>query len=224
LDLANNPTAAYVAPFLGYAVLMIAERAAALPAAWSYPLRLAVALALLALVSRPAIALRASAPLASAAVGVAVFAVWVAPDLLFGPGYRHFWLFANPLTGTSASSVPPALRRNAVFVVVRALGSTALVPVLEELFWRGWLIRWLDRREFWKVPLGACTRFAFWAVAILFAAEHGPYWEVGLAAGIIYNWWLMRTKSLADCMVAHAVTNGLLSVYVLTTGQWQYWL
>jgi hypothetical protein len=128
------------------------------------------------------------------------------------------------MTGMSASSVPPALRRNAGFALLRAFGCTAVAPPIEELFWRGWLMRWLTSHDFRKVPLGACTRFAFWAVAILFAAEHGPYWEVGLAAGIIYNWWLMRTKNLADCILAHAVTNGLLSAYVLLTGQWQYWM
>jgi hypothetical protein len=109
-------------------------------------------------------------------------------------------------------------------VVLRVASSVALVPVLEELFWRGWLMRWLIDKDFLKVPLGTYARAAFWITAVLFASEHGPYWEVGLAAGIVYNWWIIHTRNLADCMLAHAVTNGLLSVYVLTTGQWQYWL
>ena len=65
------------------------------------------------------------------------------------------------------------------------------------------------------MPLGKYVPSAFWIVAVLFASEHGPYWEVGLAAGIIYNWWMVRTRNLADCILAHAVTNGLLAVYVL---------
>ena len=60
--------------------------------------------------------------------------------------------------------------------------------------------------------------------AVLFSAEHGPYWDVGLLAGITYNWWMLRTHRLADCIVAHAVTNGLLAIYVLYAGHWQYWL
>jgi len=47
---------------------------------------------------------------------------------------------------------------------------------------------------------------------------------VGLAAGIVYNWWIVHTRNLADCILAHAVTNAVLSVYVLFTDQWQYWL
>ena len=40
----------------------------------------------------------------------------------------------------------------------------------------------------------------------------------------LYNWWLIRTGNLADCVLAHAVTNGLLAVYVVMTGRWEYLL
>ncbi len=99
-----------------------------------------------------------------------------------------------------------------------------LIPIVEELFWRAWLMRWLINPHFQKVPLGTYTATAFWFTAILFASEHGAYWDVGLAAGIIYNWWMVRTRSLADCILAHAVTNGALAGYVLLAGKWEYWL
>ena len=67
-------------------------------------------------------------------------------------------------------------------------------------------------------------RKAFWIVAVLFASEHGSYWDVGLATGIIYNWWAIRTKNLMDCVIAHAVTNACLGAYVIGWNQWQYWL
>jgi len=63
---------------------------------------------------------------------------------------------------------------------------------------------------------------SFWITAVLFGAEHGPYWDVGLLAGILYNWWMVRTGRLADCIVAHAVTNGVLAAYVPSSGRWQY--
>jgi membrane protease YdiL (CAAX protease family) len=47
---------------------------------------------------------------------------------------------------------------------------------------------------------------------------------VGLITGVIYNWWMIRTKSLWDCILMHAVTNGALAWYVLAHDQWQYWL
>ena len=117
------------------------------------------------------------------------------------------------------------MKGNLGFIALRCAGSALLVPILEELFWRGWMMRWLiDNTNFLKVPLGKYVPFAFWMVAILFASEHGPYWEVGLAAGIAYNWWIVRTRNLADCILAHGVTNAALAGYVLVTGQWQYWL
>ena len=84
-------------------------------------------------------------------------------------------------------------------------------------------MRWLIDTDFERVPLGRYGAFAFWLTAILFASEHGPYWDVGLITGVIYNLWIIRTKSVADCILMHAVTNAILSWYVIGQGQWQYW-
>ena len=218
----RRATLAYIAPFLVFVGCM-AIKAALHPAAhWYYPAQFLAVLLTIGFVSRPVLRFRAAFPLASIGVGIAVFLIWIGPDVLWG--YRHHWLFENAVTGSPVSSIAPALRQNVVFLGLRVAVSVALVPVLEELFWRGWLMRWLIDQDFLKVPLGTYARNAFWIVAVLFATEHGPYWEVGLAAGIVYNWWMVRTRNLADCMLAHAVTNGLLAGYVLTAGQWQYWL
>lgn len=215
-------TLGYIAPFLAFVGIMAVERVIPLAPAWLYSIRFFLVLALLVAVSRPYLSLRASYPWASVAIGIAVFGIWVGPDVLFG--YRHHWLFENALTGSASSTLPPELKGNVKFIVLRTVSSTFLVPVVEELFWRGWMMRWLIDTHFLKAPVGKYAPQAFWIVAVLFASEHGPYWEVGLAAGIIYNWWIVRTRNLADCILAHAVTNGVLSVYVLLSGQWQYWL
>ena len=47
---------------------------------------------------------------------------------------------------------------------------------------------------------------------------------MGLLAGIAYNGWMVRTRNLADCILAHAVTNACLAAYVLLAGAWDYWL
>lgn len=218
------PTLAYVAPFAAYIAMMGLEHALSLPAEWLYPLRLLVVSAVLLTISRPYLSLRVSQSWASIGVGIAVFLIWIGPDWVFGPGYRHHWIFENSLTGSAKTSVTPYLQLSTAFIAIRILGSTVLVPIFEELFWRGWMMRWLIHKEFLKVPLGYYSASAFWLVAVLFASEHGPYWEVGLAAGIIYNWWLVRTRTLGDCILAHAVTNGLLGIYVVSARQWQYWL
>ena len=99
-----------------------------------------------------------------------------------------------------------------------------LVPVLEELFWRGWLMRWLVDRDFEKIPLGTYVPQAFWIVAVLFASEHGSFWDVGLITGAVFNWWMVKRRNMWDCIIAHAVTNGVLAAYVIVGGHWEYWL
>jgi uncharacterized protein len=212
----SRPTAGYIVPFLIYVAMI----ALPLPPQVLFPVRFVLVLAAILVFSRPYLSWKPSRTLASIGVGIAVFVVWIGPDLLFGPGYRHSWVFL----GGPSSSLSGASEHNSFFLLIRVLSSVALVPVLEELFWRGWLMRWLINQEFLKVPLGTYQVGAFWLVAVLFASEHGPYWDVGLITGIIYNWWILRTKNLADCILMHAVTNGAVAAYVLAAGQWQYWL
>jgi CAAX prenyl protease-like protein len=200
---------------------MTAERTIGLPLEWFYPIRLVLVVALLLIFSRHYISLRPSHPLASIGIGIAVFVIWVAPDILFG--YRNHWLFNNTMVGSASNTTSVSLRQNVFFIFLRVASSALLVPLLEEMFWRGWLMRWLISKEFLKVPVGTYRASAFWVVALLFASEHGPYWDVGLLAGIIYNWWIIRTRNLADCFLAHGVTNGILAAYVLAADQWQYW-
>ena len=73
------------------------------------------------------------------------------------------------------------------------------------------------------MPLGQFTTASFLLTVLLFASEHGAMWDVGLAAGLLYNFWMRRTRSLGDLILAHAVTNACLSAYVLSRGRWEYW-
>ncbi len=186
-------------------------------------LRVTVMTAVIWFFARPVIDLRVHHLAATVAIGVAVFALWIAPDLLF-KGYRHFWLFENALTGKAATSLSAAATLSWPVLALRLIRSVVIVPIIEELFWRAWLMRWLIDNDFEKVPLGKYSPQAFWIVAVLFASEHGSYWDVGLLTGIIYNWWMVRTKSLGDLILTHAVTNGILGAYVIAYGKWEYWL
>lgn len=186
-------------------------------------LRVTVMTAVLWFVARPVIDLRVRHLVTTLAIGIAVFVVWVAPDLLI-KGYRHFWLFENPLMPKAATSLSAGALLSWPVLALRMIRAVVIVPIVEELFWRAWLMRWLVNEDFEKIPLGKYTAWSFWIVAALFASEHGPYWDVGLAAGIIFNWWMVRTRSLGDLILAHAVTNGILGAYVIAFGKWEYWL
>ncbi len=178
--------------------------------------------AVIALVARPVLDFRVRHWVGTIALGVGVFALWIAPDLLF-PGYRSHWLLSNSITGAVVPGLPESEQSNVPVLVLRGLRASLIVPIVEELFWRAWLLRWLIDPDFSKIPLGKYAPQAFWIVAALFAMEHGPYWDVGLACGILYNWWMVRTKSLGDLILAHGITNACLSVYVVAAGKWEYW-
>lgn len=149
----------------------------------------------------------------SVATGGAVFILWINLDWVV-PGQPHATAF-NPNLFTD-----PSIRF--FMTAMRITGAVVVVPVIEELFWRSFLIRYLLNHRFYEVPVGSFSWFSFIAVSILFGLEH-HFFVAGLAAGIIYNLLLYFTKSIAHCIVAHAVTNLILAVYVLANGAWHYW-
>lgn len=219
----RHPAVPYVLPFAVFILLLAVHAYLPLPENWEFPARVVILAAVLWTFSRRVIDLRVTNLPGSLLVGVAVFVIWIGPDALW-PAYRQHWLFQNSITGKTTSSIPQHLQISTMVLIFRAIRAVVIVPIVEELFWRGWLMRWLVSSNFEQVPLGAYTAQAFWITAALFASEHGPYWDVGLVAGVVYNWWMIRTKHLGDCILAHAVTNACLSAYVLLAGKWEYWL
>lgn len=216
------PFLPYVVPFASIEVFLAVQTYFPLSPVVEYPARVVLLAAVLWFFSRDVIDLRAKHKVETAVLGVAVFAIWIGPDMLF-PAYRQHWLFQNGLTGKIGNPVPEAVLRMPVVLWSRIIRAVVLVPIIEELFWRAWLMRWLISPQFGKIPLGTYQFAAFALTAILFAAEHGPYWDVGLVCGIIYNWWMVRTRSLGDCILVHAVTNACLCGYVVATRHWEYW-
>lgn len=213
----------YVLPFILFLALLAVQDYIPIPKTAEYALRLTIMSAVLWIVSRNVIDLRVRRPLFTVLLGIGVFVLWVGPDQLF-PGYRTHWLFSNSLTGSGAKPLSADEASNPWLLLLRSARAVLIVPIVEELFWRAWLMRWLIKTDFWEIPLGTYAANAFWITAALFASEHGQYWDVGLACGAIYGWWMVRTKSLGDLILTHAVTNGCLCAYVVATHKWEYWL
>jgi CAAX prenyl protease-like protein len=148
------------------------------------------------------------------AVGLLVYAAWVRMDWQWamqgdgtGPGYDPF----QAGTGTGI-----------VLAGIRIFGASVVVPIMEELFWRSFLIRYLISSKFTSVPLGAFTTFSFLATVVLFGLEH-DLWLAGMMAGVAYTGLLYYTKRLWPCILAHAITNCALGIHVLVTGEWRWW-
>ncbi len=146
--------------------------------------------------------------------GIFVFLCWIKaegilPTLGSGKGFSPFAFGLDEKTAQALAGV-------------RLLGAALVVPIMEELFWRSFLMRYLIRKDFQKVPLGTYQHFSFWAVVFLFALEHYRIFPAFLA-GVVYGGLLCYTKNLRVPIVSHAVTNLCLGIYVLFTRQWMFW-
>ena len=152
----------------------------------------------------------------SAAVALLVFAVWISPQAL--PG------FPPRLDGFDPgvfSGQPAAYWSTIVF---RFLRLVVVVPLVEEIFWRGFLLRYLVSEQFYTIPFGTFSWLSFVVVTVGFGFAHPRAdWIAALIASALYNWVAFRTKNLASCVVTHAITNLLLGLWVMKTGQWGFW-
>ena len=154
--------------------------------------------------------------LPAVAIGFVVFVVWVGLDRLVPYPHAGSRTAFDPF-----ASIPDAGTRLA-FLAVRLLGLAVIVPVMEELFLRSYVLRVVTNQDFLSVPFGEYSWPAFWAVAGLSALTH-PEWLAAIITSVLYTWVLGRTKSLFACVLAHAVTNASLGAYVLSTHSFQYW-
>jgi CAAX prenyl protease-like protein len=109
------------------------------------------------------------------------------------------------------------------FFATRLLGSALVISFIEEFFWRGWLQRWVDKEDFLSVDPPAISRKALWIGALLFASIH-QQWVAGLVCGLVYNEFYRRTRDIWAVGIAHAVTNGVLGLYVFWSGKYEFWV
>lgn len=149
----------------------------------------------------------------STAVAFAVFFLWVHMDWSFGT--------QGTLQGFNPTLFEDGFARFGI-IGFRLAGAVIVVPFMEEIFWRSFLIRYIIRSDFEKVPIGRFNWPSFLITTFLFGLEHNLF-LAGMMAGIAYNLLIYRTKSLAHCILAHSITNLLLGLYVLRTEKWYFW-
>ena len=147
------------------------------------------------------------------AVGLVVFALWIQLD---AP-----WMQIGEPT---AAFVPADAqgRLNWPLIVVRWLGAALLVPVMEELFWRSFLMRWLQEPVFEGLDPRRTGAKAVLLSTFVFMLAH-PLWLAAIVAGLAYALLYRSTGKLWSAVIAHAVTNGALGLWVVYRGQWQFW-
>ncbi|MDE3066960.1 MAG: CAAX prenyl protease-related protein [Verrucomicrobiota bacterium] len=225
---ARSPPAVRVAPFVIFLALTFCQgRFGAASACWFY-LGKTLAGAWLIREMRPFVSeMRWAVSWEAVAVGVGIFVVWV--------GVSGDWTTQNSLwskLGLVHAPLTPPWNPNGLFgrgsalagmfIAARLLGSTLVVPPLEEVFYRSFLYRYAARQDFLSVPLNRFLPGPFWVTALIFGFSHNE-WLAGVLCGAAFQWLVLRKNRLGDAMTAHAVTNFLLGIWVVWRGAWQFW-
>ena len=154
-------------------------------------------------------------------VGGVVTVLWIVPEI--SPFYRTW--FCWPIGSLPAASTDPSPYDPAVcgwpLTVAKLVGSAFVIAPVEEVFFRSFLYRWLQKRDFLSVPLSRFDLSAFLWMVFLFTLEHDRPLAAALA-GAVYGFAAIRF-GLASAIVAHVTTNLLLALHVIFSRSWSFW-
>jgi len=214
---AQSPVAPRVAPFLVFLALTVCQGKFGAASAYWFYLAKTFAGAWMVWEMRPFVSeMRWAISWEAIVVGVAIFAIWVGLDPHY-PKLVKSGAIWNPQLQFGEN--PPLAW---VFILTRILGSTFVVPPLEEVFYRSFLYRYLAQQNFLSVPLNRFLPFPFFATAVVFGFSHNE-WLAGILCGMAYQWLVLRKNRLGDAMTAHAITNFLLGVWIVWKHAWNFW-
>ncbi len=213
----SSPVPARVVPFAVFAALTLLQgRFGDASQYWIYALKTAVGARLIFLVQPYVKEMRWKLSWEAVAVGVAVFAAWVGLDGLY-PMLMERPGSYNPNRSYGAGSALAA-----AFIGARIIGSSLVVPMLEEVFYRSFLYRYMVQSQFLQVPLGRFDLRAFLIVGLIFGISHYE-WLPGILSAFAYQGLVCRKDRLGDAITAHAVTNFLLAVWVVLRPAYRFW-
>ena len=186
------------------------------PEFWVYPLQTLLCAALLIFFRHEYHFHQLRRPLFVLALALFVFLLWIAP--------QQFFHFDDRRLGFDPDKLATAPMLYWATQAARFLRLVIVVPLVEEIFWRAFLLRYLIAEKFQSVPFGAFSWFSFGVVTIAFTLSHSTAdWPAALVTGALYNLVAYRTKSLASCVLAHAITNLALGLWIIATRQWGFW-
>ena len=218
----GNSWIPYVVPMAAFFIFTMFEPHGREQYPYFYILKIALVTVFLIMFRKPLTDIRFEARLLVPAVlvGAAVFGEWIWLQPL--THYPHFAFLGKRVEYNPFVSIDNSLLR-ACFLVARFYGLVVLVPIVEEIFWRSFLLRFLtDPDDFKRLRIGEFSWVAFSAVALAFGMAH-PEWLEAVLCAVAYGLLLRQTKSLFACVVAHGVTNLMLGIYVVTQHAWKFW-
>ncbi len=211
-DLAtDNPTAAYLMPLLGVLAAGVLSVAMSAGFEYLYALRIFGVFFLFAYRQR-ILALDWHFSWRAVAAGVSVFIVWISAAR---------WLIPAAAMPPELAALSPGSR--AAWIASRCAIAVLLVPIAEELAYRGYLMRRLVHADFESIQFQSVPIWALSVTAIIFGLAHGAMWLPGIAAGVIFGSLAMRRGAIGEATAAHATANALLAAAVLGWNRWDLW-
>jgi CAAX prenyl protease-like protein len=213
----SSPILARVVPFAAFALLTLLQgHFGENSQYWIYAVKTGIG-AWMIWVVRPYVSeMRWKFSWEAVVVAVIIFVVWVGLDSYYPmlPGRLKAY---NPNSTYGAGSALAIL-----FIGVRILGSSLVVPPLEEVFYRSFLYRYLQKSDFLKIALGRFELKAFLIAGIVFGVGHYE-WLPGILCAFAFQWLVCRKDRLGDAIFAHAITNFLLGLWVVARGAYIFW-
>lgn len=199
LRLAEDDLAARIIPFIVLALSGVIVQAFWRAPELGYPLQVVLMAAALWWMRKPLAASLCRPAMAAVAAGLVIGVVWV--------------VLAEPAPEPSAALLELSGAAFLIWAAFRILGTIALVPLIEEMFFRGYVQARLDQ----GTPVSRVVAVA--VSATLFALMHGRWLEAGLA-GVVFSLLYMRSGRIADAIAAHAVANALIAAVAAWRGDW----
>jgi exosortase E/protease (VPEID-CTERM system) len=210
----SNPATPYLLPLILIIGTAMITRVLSYHFDILYPVRVVVGVSVLSFYKRK-LPLRWSPSWSAVALGFLAFAIWI---ILLDHGNNPAATNASTRTGLNSLSPIEA----AAWILFRIIGAVLIVPIAEELAFRGYIIRKLVSADFEAVAPGHFTWLSFLGSSILFGALHVE-WLAGTIAGMIFALAVYRRGSFSDAITSHSVANGMLAAYVVATGRWFLW-
>jgi CAAX prenyl protease-like protein len=213
----DKPAVVRVAPFLIFLALTFCQGKFGAASAYWFYFSKTIAGAWLVWEMRPLVLeMRWAISWEAILVGAGIFAVWVGLDAF----YPHLTKNGAPWNPNGQFGENSALAW--LMIAARMLGSTFVVPPLEEVFYRSFLYRYVASQNFLAVPLDKFLAWPFFATALVFGFSHNE-WLAGIICGAAFQWLVIRKRRLGDAMTAHAITNFLLGAWIVWRHAWHFW-
>ncbi|MGH9343775.1 MAG: CAAX prenyl protease-related protein, partial [Terriglobia bacterium] len=177
-----------------------------------YPLQTVGGLFALWYCSRTALLrLRWAPSLGAISIGLLVCAIWF---------LVRRQAFTVQIAGLSViQPAAPAILPGASWNVFRLLGAVLIEPVVEEMAFRGYLLRRLIAADFDSVAQGRFTWVSFLGSSIVFGLLH-QQWYLGIFAGMAFAAAIYQRGRLSDAILSHVLANGLLATSIFFNGGW----